>query len=56
MDAIENQLGVVAQKHQQDLRSYQQNHSQFSQIFPQFGLPLPLPISYYLRIFCKPSK
>ena len=34
LDTIANQLGVVAQKHQHDLRSYQQNHSHFSQIFP----------------------
>ena len=34
LDDIEFQLARVAQKHQQDLRQYQQNPSQFNQIFP----------------------
>lgn len=34
LDTIENQLALVAQQHQQDLRRYQQNPSEFNQIFP----------------------
>ena len=34
LDAIEIQLAQVAQQHQQDLRRYQQNHHNFSKIFP----------------------
>ncbi len=34
LDAIENQLARVAQQHQQDLRQYQQNPSDFGKIFP----------------------
>ncbi len=34
LDAIETQLALIAQKHQQDLQQYQQNPSEFSQIFP----------------------
>lgn len=33
LDAIENQLAIVAQKHQQDLYRYQQTPRKFSQIF-----------------------
>lgn len=34
LDAIENQLATVAQKHQQDVIQYQENPSKFSEIFP----------------------
>ena len=34
LDAIENDLATVAQKHQQDVNKYQQNPSKFSKIFP----------------------
>lgn len=34
LDAIEIQLAIVAQQHQQDLQQYQQNPNQFSKVFP----------------------
>ncbi len=34
LDAIETQLAVVAQRHQQDVIQYQQNPNNFSKIFP----------------------
>ena len=34
LDTIENQLAQVAQKHQQDLRRYEQKPVNFSKIFP----------------------
>ncbi len=34
LDRIETTLAQVAQKHQQDLRRYQQNYRNFSQVFP----------------------
>ncbi len=34
LDAIETQLARIAQQHQQDVNQYQQNPSNFSQIFP----------------------